>query len=155
MVIQPGGAYLAASYFTALPLVILLVAWIARRMQGDRGLWGASRFGSWPLVVLLVAYFGVIWNWLFRDQFYKIEPVSGREWRLQYRMPDSTKTLDPREIAVVGAKDLASITGGTTGRIVIELADGTRFRSAQVGRHRIPQLLELLRGMTVDPADGR
>jgi hypothetical protein len=68
--IEPGGAYVAALYFSALPPLLLLVVWFMRRMRGETGLWMARRFGYWPLIVLLAAFYGVVWRWLFYDQFY-------------------------------------------------------------------------------------
>lgn len=150
--LHPGGAYSAAGYFGVLPLVLLGAVWIARRVQGETGLWGASRFGYWPLAALLAAYYGVIWNWLFHDQFYGIEPMSHSEWRLQYRMPERIEALNPGEISAVRGENLASLTGGTTGRIVIELADGRRFVSAQVGRHRIPRYVEAIEKLAANAA---
>lgn len=148
LVIQPGGAYQAALYFSALPLVILVVVWVMRRSQGEVGLWGVGHFGYWPLIVLLVAYYGVIWRWLFHDQFYGVEPESATLWHLQYRMPDREKSLNAFDVADIRAEDLASLTGGTTARIIIEMRDGSRYRSAQVARHRIQSQVAALRALS-------
>lgn len=151
--IPPSGAYFAARFFSVLPLVVFLVAWIARRMQGEIGLWGASRFGYLLLVLVLVAYYGVIWNWLFRGQFYDVTSISDSRWDVGYRMPPRIESLDPRDIARISGENLGSITGGaTTGRIVIELADGTRVRSAQVARHRIAGYIDALQALLPDAA---
>lgn len=55
--IQPSGAYFAARYFSVLPLVVLAVAWIVRRMQGETGLGGRvdsaacrSYWCWWPIM---------------------------------------------------------------------------------------------------------
>jgi hypothetical protein len=146
--IQPDGAYFAARYFCALPLVIPGVVWIVRRLRGETGRWKIRRFGFLPLLLALVAYYGVIWNWLFRDQFYDVVPISDRIWNIRYRMPDRLTSLDPRTVVRIREEGLVSITGGTTtGRIVIELEDGTVIRSAQVARHRIPGYVESLRAL--------
>lgn len=146
--IQPGGAWFAARWFSALPLIVLGVAWIVLRLQGHSGFWWGGRLGWLLLLLLLFAYYAAIWNWLFRDQFYGLVPTAESEWRLSYRMPAREASVDPRQIVRIRGENLGSITGGaTTGRVVIELADGSRLRSAQVARHRIPGYIAVLQSL--------
>lgn len=105
---------------------------------------------------MLVAYYAVIWNWLFRDQFYDLVPISDGRWDVRYRMPERVQSLQPGEIVRIYGDNLGSITGGaTTGRVVIELADGTRIRSAQVARHRIADYVDTLQALLPDAAQSQ
>ena len=78
----------------------------------------------------LILYFGVVYRWLFYDQFYWILIDDG-SWRLEYYLPGRTRTLSPAEIAEVRA-----VTGDLwtyrAVRLSILTQDGVEYLSAQV-----------------------
>ena len=138
LIIQPGGAYQAALYFSAIPLLILLVVWLIRRHRGEAGLWLARRIGYMPLILLLLVYYGIVWRWLFYDQFYSVQRLSESAWELEYLMPRRSEVISTREMVGISADDITSISGGmTTTRIAIAMQDGRLYRSAQIARYRV------------------
>lgn len=147
IVLRAEGIPFAAVYFSALVVLLLFVVWLMRRWQGQSGLWDVQRFGYWP-VLLIVAYYAVIWHWLFYDQFVRINQDSQTVWYLQYRMPDREYALNAYDIADIRGENLPSLTGGSTARIIIEMRDGSRYRSAQIPRYEVKDFVARLRALS-------
>ena len=128
------GNIVAALFFFSLPLIIVLAGALARWKGIDDKWWQFTRRHLFlPLLAPLLLYYGLIYRWLFYDQFYWIEIEKGGEIRLAYYLPSRTTTISSRDIA-----HIESFSGDLwtykSVRIFIVMTDGTRHRSAQVSR---------------------
>lgn len=142
-VIDVSGAYTAAAYFSVLPFVLILVVGLLRRF----GIQDQSIPKGKPLYILLAVgltlYYTLLWSWLFRDQFYQIVPNETGEWQFVYEMPQRTETIKVSHI-----EEIKSGWGGkTTSRIIIQMQDGTRYRSAQLAQHRVKDAIDALNAL--------
>jgi hypothetical protein len=142
-VINVMGAYTAACYFGVLPFVLILVVALLRHF----GIQDNSILKGKPLYVMtvvgLMVYFTLLWTWLFHDQFYELVPQENGEWRLVYQMPERATTIN--------AADIEKIQPGWGGkgntRIIINMQDGTRYRSAQLAQHRLKEAIDALNAL--------
>ncbi len=128
------GNVIAALFFFSLPLLIIVAGALARRKGVESKRWlFAKRYGYLPLLVPLVLYYGIIYRWLFYDQFYWITIEQNGAWRLEYYLPSRTRTITASEIS-----HIESFTGDIwtykTARILVVMADGKRHMSAQLSR---------------------
>lgn len=128
------GNIVAALFFFSLPLIIVLAGALARRRGIDDKRWRFSRRHLYlPLLVPLLLYYGVIYRWLFYDQFYWVEIEKDGDLRLEYYLPSRTRTISAGDIS-----HFESFSGDLwtykTVRIFVVTTDGTRHRSAQVSR---------------------
>ncbi len=128
------GNIVAALFFFSLPLIIVLAGALARRNGTDDKRWQFTRrYLYLPLLAPLLLYYGVIYSWLFYDQFYWIEIEKDGELRLEFYLPSRTTTISSRDIS-----HIESFSGDLwtykSVRIFIVMTDGTRHRSAQVSR---------------------
>jgi len=146
ILIDAKGAYIAACYFGVLPAVLILVVWVLRRF----GIKDHSLPKGRPLYLMLaiglVCYFSLIWTWLFYDQFYRVIPEDEGRWRLEYEMPART--------TLIHSADIEKIVSGWGGkgytRIIIKMKDGTRYRSAQLAQHRLPDTISMLNAWLIE-----
>lgn len=127
-----SGNIVAALFFFSLPLIIVLTGGLARGKGMDDKRWQFARCHLYlPLLAPLLIYYGVIYRWLFYDQFYWIEIENDGDVRLEYYLPSRTKTISARDIS-----HIESFSGDLwtykTVRIFIVMTDGTQHRSAQV-----------------------
>jgi hypothetical protein len=133
---NPGGNYLAAALLGIIPLVILMVAW---QQPATRELsWGwqiSKRLYGLPLFVLLLGYYGLLYWWLFYDQFYRLEVQPRGLWKLEYRLPTRSYTLADKDIAALDLESGDLRTYRMT-RLVIVTVDGERYPSAQVSERQ-------------------
>lgn len=128
------GNVIAALFFFSLPLIIVLAGALARRRRSDGKRWlFAKRYLYLPLLAPLFLYYGLIYRWLFYDQFYWITIEKNGNLTLEYYLPSRTKTISTGEIS-----HFESLTGDLwthrSVRILIVTKDGTRHMSAQVSR---------------------
>ncbi len=128
------GNIVAALFFFSLPLIIVVAGALARRKGTDnKRRQFARRHLYLPLLAPLLLYYGVIYHWLFYDQFYWIEIEKDGDLRLEYYLPSRTKTISARDIS-----HIESFSGDLwtykTVRIFIVTTDGKQHRSAQVSR---------------------
>lgn len=143
------GNVTAALFFFSLPLVIVVAGALARRKSAENKRWlFAKRYLYVPLLVPLLLYYGLIYRWLFYDQFYWITIENDGIWRLEYYLPSRTKTISSSDIS-----HIETFTGDLwtfkTVRILIVTTDGKRHMSAQVSRWDERLYLNLLNQLKV------
>ncbi|MDX1528546.1 MAG: hypothetical protein R3337_07950 [Gammaproteobacteria bacterium] len=128
------GNIVAALFFFSLPLIIVLAGALARGKGIDDRRWQFARRHLYlPLLAPLLLYYGVIYSWLFYDQFYWIEIEKDGELRLEYYLPSRTITISSKDISHIESFS-GDLWTHKAVRIFIVMTDGTRHRSAQVSR---------------------
>lgn len=144
IVINPAGAYTAAFYFSLLPGVILIFAYLRRKRGKSTGKWEVSRqYWYLPIDLPVLLYFGLIYWWLFYDQFYRIIIQSNDSWKLEYLMPKRTKVIFSSDISEIQAVTGDIRTYKMT-RILILTKDGKRYLSAQISQGETKDYLEII-----------
>ncbi|MDX1434612.1 MAG: hypothetical protein R3286_19375 [Gammaproteobacteria bacterium] len=127
-----AGNLVTASLFLAFPVLVVAGAVWARRKGGGEERWTRLRqYWYLPALVPIVLYYGVVYRWLFHDQFYWITVKRDGEWQLEYCIPPVTRTIAAADIwDIRGAEQ--DIWTYRSARIVIVTSDGEEFPSAQV-----------------------
>jgi hypothetical protein len=143
IVFNAGGNYVAAMFFGALPLLVLLVPLLGVRRETSRAYRFNRRLYHLPVLGLLAAYYAVIYWWLFYDQFYAVVAERPGTWELQYRVPDRSTEIDVERIADVRVSS-GDLRTHEMARILIETADGEIYQSAQVSLARANEYLEAI-----------
>ena len=151
IVFNIGGNYVAALFWCAAPLIVILLGILARMMGWSRDRMAfARRYWYMPLLVPLVLYYGFIYWWLFYDQFYRVLVRDDNTWQLEYRMPTRTRTISADDIA-----DFQTVTGDIRTyrmiRIAISTKDGEKYLSAQVAEDDADFYLNLLQQVKESP----
>ena len=128
------GNIAAALFYFSLPLIIVVAGGIQARGGADRARWRlARRFWYLPVLLPLALYYGIVYRWLFFDQFYSVTIADDGTWQLEYFLPRQVKTLSANQIS-----EIQSFTGDLWTyrmvRILIATTDGRRLMSAQVSR---------------------
>jgi hypothetical protein len=131
LLFNPAGSYLAAGWLGLGPLLIGLAVARQRRRSAATSRRNAGRW-LWSLVLApLLLYYGVLYWWLFYDQFYELNWSADTTWRLSYRLPSRSYT-----VAVADISDLRIVTGDLRtyrmARLQITTRDGHRWLSAQL-----------------------
>lgn len=139
------GNIAAALFFLSLPLIVVVAGGVAARRGADRArLRMVRRFWYLPVLLPLALYCGVVYRWLFFDQFYSVTITDDGTWQLEYFLPRRVKTLSANQIA-----EINSFTGDLWTyrmvRILIATTDGRRLMSAQVSRADERLYLNLLK----------
>ena len=126
------GNLVAASFFLSLPLLVIAAAIWMRPKGPVRERWTAlARFWYLPVIVPLVIYYGIVYRWLFHDQFYWITVERDGKWHLEYCIPPVTETIAAADIwDIRGAEQ--DIWTNRSARIVIVTSAGEELSSAQV-----------------------
>lgn len=126
------GNVVAALFFFSLPLFIVVAGALARGENAESKRWHlARRYGYLPLLIPLILYYGIIYRWLFFDQFYRIHIDESGAWRLVYYLPPRERVIQARNIERVDYFT-GDIWTYKTIRILISTADGKQYLSAQV-----------------------
>jgi hypothetical protein len=141
---NPGGNYFAAVFLSLGPVVILLFARWQRKKNKGTALWEvAKRWGYAPIWIPALIYFGLIYWWLFQDQFYRILIMEDATWHLKYPVPPRTQILAAGDI-----DRIETYTGDYRTfkmvRIVITTWDRKRFVSAQISSTAAAHYAKLL-----------
>lgn len=143
------GNVTAALFFFSLPLIIVVAGALARRKSAENKRWlFAERYLYLPLLAPLLLYYGLIYRWLFYDQFYWIAVERNGDLRLEYYLPSRSRTITVGDIS-----HFESSTGDLwtfkSVRILIVTTDGKRHSSAQVSRWDESLYLNLLNQLGV------
>lgn len=138
------GNIVAALFFFSLPLFIVVAGGLARRKVVQHKRWLlAKRYWYLPLLVPLILYYGIIYRWLFYDQFYWITIEDSGAWQLGYYLPARKRTIWPGNI-----ESVRHISGDIWTykviRILISTADGKQHLSAQISPRDREHYLDLL-----------
>lgn len=142
---NPLGNYVAVLFLCALPPLFMLLGHLASMMGWGKSRWAfARRFWYLPLLVPLFLYYGIIYRWLFYDQFYWITVKNNGAWELEYSVPSRIKTIMADDIS-----DIQAITGDMWThrmvRILISTKDGKKYLSAQVSKSDKDYYVNLLK----------
>lgn len=142
---NPGGAYVAAVYLSLGPVIILIIAYFVRKSGRATDRWGVTkRYWFLPIGIPLVLYYGIIYWWLFYDQFYRIVIHDGITWELEYKIPTRIKAISGNDISAI-----RSVTGDMrtyrSARILILTKDGKRYLSSQISKRDTEYYLKILK----------
>lgn len=143
------GNVTAALFFFSLPLIIVIAGALARRKSAENKRWlVAKRYLYLPLLAPLLLYYGLIYRWLFYDQFYWMAVETNGDLRLEYYLPSRSRTITVGDVShfEIFAGDLWTYR---TVRILIVTTDGKKHMSAQVSRWDESLYLRLLNQLGV------
>jgi len=142
---NPIGNLIAALFLCILPLVIIIIGVLARRKGIDKNRWSfVKRYWYLPILVPLFLYYGIIYRWLFYDQFYWITMKDEGTWQLEYSVPTRIKTIAADDISAIQAVT-GDIWTHRMVRILISTKDGKEHLSAQVSESDKDYYIKLLK----------
>jgi len=142
---NPMGNYVAALFWCVLPLVIIIIGELRHRKGIGKNKWSfVKRYWYLPILIPLFLYYGIIYRWLFYDQFYWITVKNNGTWELEYSVPSRIKTIMADDIS-----DIQAVTGNMWThrmvRILISTKDGKKYLSAQVSKSDKDYYIKLLK----------
>ena len=142
---NPIGNLIAALFFCILPLFIVIIGLLARRKGIGKNRWSSvKRYWYLPILVPLFLYYGIIYRWLFYDQFYWITMKNEGIWELEYSVPTRIRTINAGDISSIEAAT-GDIWTHRMVRILISTKDGKKYLSAQVSESDKDYYINLLK----------